>query len=70
MLAGVAGNAVSASVLVTLTPQVFVTTRDNVPVVKVLGMFMTMLLPLLVAMLHPAGTVQLYVDAPVTAVTL
>lgn len=70
MLTGVAGNAVSANVFVTLTPHVLVTTNVNVPVVNVLGIFITMLLPLFVAIEQPAGTVQLYVDAPVTAVTL
>jgi hypothetical protein len=59
MLAGVPGKRVSASVLLTLPPQLFTQATLRVPVVNVLGILMTTLFKLLDAIVQPAGAVQL-----------
>jgi len=59
MLAGVDGKRVSDAVRVDVPPQLFTACTDKVPVVNVLGIFNTIELPLLVAIVQPVGTVQL-----------
>jgi hypothetical protein len=59
MLAGVEGSRVSDTLLVADPPHAFTACTLNVPVVNVLGIFKTIELPLLVAILQPEGTVQL-----------
>ncbi len=56
MLAGVAGKRVREAVRVALPPHVFTAWTDNVPVVNVLGTFITIEVPLLVTIVHPVGT--------------
>jgi len=58
MLTGVAGKRVSDALRKELPPQLLYARTLNVPVVKLLGMLSTIELPLLVAMVHPEGTVQ------------
>jgi hypothetical protein len=58
MLAGVEGKRVSDVLRSELPPQLLYARTINVPVVKVLGTFNTIELPLLVAIVHPVGTVH------------
>jgi hypothetical protein len=58
MLAGVAGNRVNDALRVALPPHRFNACTLNVPVVKVLGIFNTIDVPLLLTIVQPAGTVQ------------
>lgn len=58
MLAGVDGRRVSDALRSELPPQLLYARTLNVPVVKVLGTFNKIVLPLLVAMVHPEGTVH------------
>lgn len=66
MLNGVAGNLVSVALLDELPPQAFAAVTDKVPEINVEDMFSVMEFPLLVIMVHPLGTIQLYAVAPVT----
>ena len=59
MLAGVAGKRVSDALRVEVPPQLLTACTVSVPVVNVLGILSTIELPLLVTIVHPAGTVQL-----------
>ena len=59
MLAGVAGNRVSDALRDAEAPHRLTAATVSVPVVNVLGTFITMEVPLLVTIEHPAGTVQL-----------
>ena len=59
MLAGVPGKRVSETLRVEVPPQPFTAVTLIVPVVNVLGTFITIELPLLVTIVHPDGTVQL-----------
>jgi hypothetical protein len=59
MLAGVPGKRVSETLRVEVPPQLFTAVTLMVPVVNVLGTFITIELPLLVTIVHPDGTVQL-----------
>jgi hypothetical protein len=68
MLAGMAGRRVSDALRVAEPPHALTTCTLSVPVVKVLGIFRTIELPLFVAIEHPDGTVQLYAVAALTAV--
>jgi hypothetical protein len=58
MLAGVAGKRVSDALRSELPPQLLYARTLNVPVVKVLGTFITIELPLLVTIVQPDGTVH------------
>ena len=59
MLAGVPGKRVSETLRVEVPPQPFTAVTLMVPVVNVLGTFITIELPLLVTIEQPDGTVQL-----------
>lgn len=59
MLAGVDGRRVKEALRTVEPPQLFKAVTLNVPVVKVLGTFKRIWLPLLNTMLHPVGTDQL-----------
>jgi hypothetical protein len=59
MLAGVPGKRVSDTLRIEVPPQPFTAVTLIVPVVNVLGTFITIELPLLVTIEHPDGTVQL-----------
>ena len=59
MLAGVPGKRVSDTLRIEVPPQPFTAVTLIVPVVNVLGTFITIELPLLVTIVHPDGTVQL-----------
>jgi hypothetical protein len=58
MLAGVAGKRVSDALRNELPPQLLKARTLNVPVVNVLGTFITIELPLLVTIVQPLGTVH------------
>jgi len=58
MLAGVAGRRVSDTLRSELPPQLLYARTLNVPVVKVLGTFITIELPLSVTIVQPDGTVH------------
>ena len=58
MLAGVAGKRVSEALRNELPPQLLYARTLNVPVVKVLGIFITIEVPLSVTMVQPVGTVH------------
>ena len=59
MLAGVPGKRVSDTLRAEVPPQLFTAVTLMVPVVNVLGTFITIELPLLVTIEQPDGTVQL-----------
>ena len=59
MLAGVPGKRVSDTLRIEVPPQLLTADTLIVPVVNVLGTFITIELPLLVTIEHPDGTVQL-----------
>jgi hypothetical protein len=58
ILAGVEGKRVSEALRSELPPQLLNARTLNVPVVNVLGTFITIELPLLVAIVQPVGTVH------------
>jgi hypothetical protein len=58
MLAGVAGKRVSDALRAALPPHILTARTVNVPVVKLLGTFMTIEVPLLVTIVQPVGTVH------------
>ena len=59
ILAGVAGKRVKEALREELTPQIFTAATVSVPVVNVLGTFITIDVPLFVTIEQPEGTVQL-----------
>ena len=59
MLAGVPGKRVSDTLRIEVPPQLLTADTLIVPVVNVLGTFITIELPLLVTIEQPDGTVQL-----------
>ena len=58
MLAGVEGKRVRETLRSELPPQLLNARTLSVPVVNVLGTFITIELPLLVAIVQPVGTVH------------
>jgi hypothetical protein len=68
MVPGVEGNLVRDKVLTGEFPHPLDARTERVPVVKVGGMLMVMLVPVLVTMVQPAAGVQVYPVDPATAV--
>jgi hypothetical protein len=67
MDAGVAGRRLKLMLRAVPAPHPFTAATVMFPLVKLLPKLTVMLVPLLVAMLAPVGTVQLYDVAPDTA---